>query len=307
LCPSGSTIPFVRAGYFRRSDLGAETTYLCNPEIACLAAGYEDTACSKCSIGFFRLGNSCKKCIPAAAKWAVVVVSLIIVIIVIRRLWAYISRVPISVRVAMYWFQMFSLLPLLSDKWPAQLMTLFDIAKFGNLEFQYFGFDCDLKVTFWFTWCLKLMFPLGLLVFILSVWIVRKYGPLERYNIREIRKMLHIFVFFLSFFYTSVLGSVLEPFNCIQQTDGFFYLKASPSVKCFDDVWRNYLPLSIIFIVTYVLIFPLISLGSFFCYRKNLQDERFSGIYNSLINSYRPGFEYWEWNRLVSCFSETRS
>jgi hypothetical protein len=284
--------------------LGINLTLLCIPEYACLEAGhgetycslgYEGVGCSKCSSGYFRLGNSCKKCISEALKWTVIVISSIVLVLVSRKLWATISRIPISVRVAMSWFQMFALLPLLSDKWPSQLSVLFDIAKIGNLEFQYFGFDCDLKVTFWFTWLAKLWFPVILLAIIFCFWLMQKLSKMEF----EIHKMLNVIVFFVNFFYTSIFGSVLEPFNCVEQTDGSYDMKVSPDIKCFEESWKSYLPSSIFFILFYVFLLPLISFFAFIPYQAS-QDHLFAGIYQAMTNPYRLGCEFWEWIRLVS-------
>jgi hypothetical protein len=98
----------------------------------------------------------------------------------------------------------------------------------------------------------------------------------------EIHKMLNVIVFFVNFFYTSIFGSVLEPFNCVEQTDGSYDMKVSPDIKCFEESWNSYLPSSIFFI-----------LMSFFCLL-------FAGIYQAMTNPYRLGCEFWEWIRLVS-------
>jgi hypothetical protein len=126
---------------------------------SCLT-GYEGVACNEWSRNYVRLGTSCKKCLNGAVKWVIIICSAVLIVLVGRKLLNSKFRIPVIIRVSMSWFQILSLFPLLSDRWPETLKVFFNIATFSNLEIQFFGFDCDLNITFWFTWTLKLISPL---------------------------------------------------------------------------------------------------------------------------------------------------
>jgi hypothetical protein len=43
-CPQGSSVPFVKAGWYRSTD-SLDTVYLCLPEESCLEAGFGNSSC----------------------------------------------------------------------------------------------------------------------------------------------------------------------------------------------------------------------------------------------------------------------
>jgi hypothetical protein len=313
ICPSGATIPLISAGYYRSSSTGDAVSFVCIPQEACLeagagnttcAVGYDGIACANCAASYFRLGTLCKKCLPTAAKWSIIIISGLLMSGVAWRLRNSISRIPTSVRIAMSWFQMFSLFSLLSKKWPEAVLTLFNFSKFMSLELQYFGFECDLSVGYWFVWALKLSMPLFILLAPIVLMLLRRMPRFESYRfVQESPKTLNAFTFFLNFFYTCILGTVFEPFNCIIQGDGKYYMIANPSQVCFDQSWHAKIPGAVFFALFYVIAFPAIFLWIYFTQHHSSTRNSFLGsLISFLLVPYKKELQFWEWIKLAYKF-----
>jgi hypothetical protein len=304
VCKAGTSVPFIQAGYYRQLDKGSSLSYVCIPPSACNEAGNGSTTCSEaytgflcgdCKSGYFRLGKECRKCLNSWAKWIIILISIVILLVVLRKLYKQLEKIPYEIKVALSWFQFLALFPTLSNSWPQAFTPFFNFSKLSNLDIQYFGFDCDLDAIFWTTWTFKLIVPLILFILICVMRLVNNFFLESREKSFPVRRSLFVFTFFLAFFYTSILGSVFEPFNCIYQADGSYYMFASPSLQCFDKKWYSYLPLASVFIFAYIIFFPIISFAFFFKYRHDLENEKFASIFHSLVQPYKKGAEFWEW------------
>jgi hypothetical protein len=216
-----------------------------------------------------------------------------------------IVRIPISVRIAMSWFQMFSLFTLLSRKWPQEILSLFNLSKFASLEIQYFGFECDVSVGYWFVWATKLSLPLIMLIIPLILAFLSRFPAFASFSaVHHSEKAIFAFSFFLNFFYTSILGSVFEPFNCIRQNDGNTYMSANPSQKCSESSWNSKLPAAVFFAVVYLLAFPGISLWMYVSKRQGVRiNSSFESLLAILLAPYRKEIQFWEWIKFLHKFA----
>jgi hypothetical protein len=313
ICPAGATIPLISAGYYRSSSTGVATTFVCIPQEACLeagagnttcAVGYDGIACSNCAETYFRLGTLCRKCLPTGVKWSIIIVSSLLLLGVAWRLRDRILRVPTSVRIAMSWFQMFSLFSLLSRKWPQAILTLFNFSKFMSLELQYFGFECDLSVGYWFVWAMKLSMPLFILLVPTILMFLRRMPRFQsNHFVQESPRILNAFTFFLNFFYTCIFGTVFEPFNCIIQGDGKYYMVANPSQVCYDRSWYAKVPGAVFFALLYVIAFPATSLWIYFTQHHRSTRKSFLGsLLSFLLVPYKQDLRFWEWIKLAHKF-----
>eukprot|EP00475_Leptophrys_vorax_P001440 TRINITY_DN10780_c0_g1_i1.p1 TRINITY_DN10780_c0_g1~~TRINITY_DN10780_c0_g1_i1.p1 ORF type:complete len:352 (-),score=62.54 TRINITY_DN10780_c0_g1_i1:48-1013(-) len=263
------------------------------------APGYDGIACASCAFSYFRLGTVCKKCLPTYLKWMIVVFSSLLIVGIIWRLRRNISKIPYSVRIATTWFQMFSLFPLLSRKWPQSILSLFSVSKFVSFDLQYFGFECDVSVGYWFVWAVKLSAPLILFLIPMTLVLVTRTLAVQTWATAvEVQKWLIAFVFFLNLFYTSIFGAILEPFNCVLQGDGLYYMMANPSQKCFDSSWNAKIPSAIFFVIVYVFVFPVLSLWAYISGRRSPDKLCFS-ILTHLLTPYRKEAQLWEWFKLA--------
>jgi hypothetical protein len=72
-CDSGSIFPYVLAGWYRDLTDSADSVLFCIPQCA---AAYQGRACNSCSLGYFRLGSRCRVCLPAVARYFIIVVDM---------------------------------------------------------------------------------------------------------------------------------------------------------------------------------------------------------------------------------------
>jgi hypothetical protein len=300
---AGSTTPFVKAGYYRIvSQNDVVLAIQCIPSEACLEGGFGNTSCSAaytgelcsdCNVGYFRLGDGCKKCMSAVLRWIVICMLIIVFFYLCWKLTLSLDRIPFSVKLVFQWAQFLSLFSQLSQQWPNALRFLFGVTSFLNFELQYFGFSCDQSFNFFGVWLLKLFLPI--MIFVVTV-LMNFFSSRMRDPLIDVVKAKSISIMSsLLFLSTMIFSSLFQIFNCVPQGDKYVML-ADPTIKCYESLWFSYLPFALFFILLYVVT-PL-SAGIFF-FRSikigSLQASKFEVFFRP----YRAGCEYWEMVRLL--------
>jgi hypothetical protein len=159
------------------------------------------------------------------------------------------------------------------------------------------------KATFWDKYYAKLLFPIVLSSFVIFVLcakllFIRRFPAvsakykIEGFNLSQ--KIVSLFSFMVVGFYTLLISTVVQPFNCTKQSDGTYTLTKAPSLKCYDETWNKNLPMIIIFFVLYGLSIPAVMIYVFFTNRKQKLEPAFVSKYFSLMSPYRPRFFYFE-------------
>jgi hypothetical protein len=306
-CPAGSLVPFVKAGWFRDAGTGPDVLLQCFPLEACAQAGFGNTncstgysgrACSSCSQNYFRLGERCRLCLPAWARWILIILALFLVIVACWKLTTVQDRIPLIWKISFSWIQFLALFIQLSDNWPLSLQRIFDCSNFFNFELQYFGFSCDKGISFWSVWLMKVFMPTILFVSILICFRIRAHlDHVEQtfYDILQTRT--GPILYSLMIFSTIIYSSLFEVFNCVQQGDGSFVLTKDPSIVCYTSQWRSYMILDLLFIVLYVLaplVFAVFHFGRIGLKRVSVGENT-----RIFTRCYRDGCEYWEITRLL--------
>jgi hypothetical protein len=308
-CEEGSQWPFVLSGWFRNLTESADTIVLCVPQEACLeagnsttpcAVGYEGRACTNCATGYFRLGTRCRFCLPAAARWLIVMFLIGIVIYIFWRLSLVENRIPFSAKITLQWLQFLGVYGTLSEKWPQSLKNIFSAVNFLNVDAQYFGFNCDKIFNYWVIWSLKVLSPLILFGSIFCVVYI-KLRTSKRLThsmaLDEFKTKLSSFCLTLTLLSTLVFSSLFEVFNCVQQSQNSYVLQADPSVLCYSDKWKSFTVFSGFFIAIYVVILP--GIGIFMIWKLKSKDRiSLDRIMGPFVSPYRVGCEHWEFVRL---------
>jgi hypothetical protein len=121
---------------------------------------------------------------------------------------------------------------------------------------------------------------------------VAKLLHLQRFSTTQ--KIINVFSFAVVTFYTLLISTVLQPFDCTKQIDGSYTLTYAPAFKCFDSVWSYNLAAVIFFVLLYVVAIPICMCWIFWRHRGNINSSKFISKYSLLVSSYKPRFFYFE-------------
>jgi hypothetical protein len=330
-CPKGSVIPHIAPGYYRlgRSGQQSNVIYSCSPFEACAKTenqttttcgrGYTGYVCGDCAQDFYRYSGACKDCPSAASKYMTMIGAAILFLGLTWRLMNQRTQIPVDVRVTLQALQILALFPNITVKWPKYILTIFQIYSVlvrldlryfvlifsQNINIELFSPECAFKATFWTKYFAKLLFPLVIAAFVILLLLLRmilmkKYPALSRFlkgndlSITLFEKVLSLFSFLLVAFYTLLISTVLQPFNCTRQPDNSYTLTKSPSLGCYDSKWNQNLPFVVIFIILYGFGIPSFILWIFYSNRHKIRTFEFMRKFSSLIAPYRPKLYYFE-------------
>jgi hypothetical protein len=108
------------------------------------------------------------------------------------------------------------------------------------------------------------------------------------------KRMFGLFTFFVVAFYTFLIQTSLQPFNCIKQLNGKYTLTKSPSDFCYSNTWNQNFPFVILFLILYGIIFPMVLVVYFLKYRYDLENFDFQMKFGPLIMPYKKLYFFWE-------------
>jgi hypothetical protein len=307
-CNSGSSVPFVLAGWFRNLSISPDSVMLCVPQDVCLQAGngsteclsgYQGSACSSCEDGYFRLGERCRFCLPASVREIIISGLALLALYLFWRLSSLQDRIPLVVKITFQWLQFLGVFVILSENWPQSLKTLFNITNFFNADIQYFGFTCDKSVTYWTIWIVKVLSPLIVAACLASLTFMRvklvEKATFERAVLVLKSKLSSIFLT-LTLFSTLVFSAIFEIFDCAKQTEGSYVLRVDPSISCFSNTWIVYVSVAALFLLLYALILP--GYGLYLIWKFRADKDGLMLRMRSFVTPYRQGCEFWEFVRL---------
>jgi hypothetical protein len=110
--------------------------------------------------------------------------------------------------------------------------------------------------------------------------------------------LVPIFVVLCSTLYTFLVSSAIEPLNCMRTDNGstnpIYVMISSPSFRCYDGKWNNYLPLVVCCCFLYGLLLPFAMGYILITNRRKLDDQKFLSRYKTLYRSFRRVYFFWE-------------
>jgi hypothetical protein len=309
-CVEGSIAMTVDVGTWTDGVVASD----CVPSIACsggvfvnsstvlCSEGYVGDVCSSCESDYFRLSGLCRKCISAGLRWFIVTVSVILGLFVIRILFKKGIRLPSSVKISIFWFQILSMYPMVFEKWPSELMTVFNFLSLTNLNIGYFGLGCDFRKSFFELTFIKLAFSPFIWCFLCAIEAItalRNPGGYDRLQ-ENIDKITSQTLLIMNLFCLQIFSSLIQPLSCVE-SQGVFYLVADPSIRCFDASWFRSIGGVIFFFAIYMLVIP----G--FLFRRLYLSQRettstFHPLVDNLSASYRKGCKDYELYRIAFKF-----
>jgi hypothetical protein len=109
-------------------------------------------------------------------------------------------------------------------------------------------------------------------------------------------KLRFSFVITVAIFYTLIFATLVSPFNCLQQDNGTYSLWYDSTILCYDNDWMHtHLPVLVVFIALYCLLFPALMIHEFIIFHKSSRVfDQSSQLFQFLARSYRPSLYWWE-------------
>ncbi len=159
--------------------------------------------------------------------------------------------------------------------------------------------ECSVPLQIWDKLYVKLVTPLVFVIlYMLSFFIRerRKIGNLGLTAGAVFEKLRFSFVITVAVFYTLIFATLISPFNCLKQENGTYSLWYDSTIKCYDNDWmQKHLPVLIVFIALYCLLFPALVIHEYIVFHKGSRVfEQSSELFQFLARSYRPSLYWWE-------------
>eukprot|EP00475_Leptophrys_vorax_P028010 TRINITY_DN401_c1_g1_i5.p1 TRINITY_DN401_c1_g1~~TRINITY_DN401_c1_g1_i5.p1 ORF type:complete len:691 (+),score=123.41 TRINITY_DN401_c1_g1_i5:269-2074(+) len=302
ICPENSTIPFVLSGYGRSSQ-DISLAVACIPAEACVwtnyseetycASGYQGAFCSKCADDYYRSGTVCVPCGVEVLKFVALVLILFLLVAALLRLSSYVNRVPSDVRITLAAMQVIALFPTISHSWPKSLSTFMEISSFANINIGFSSPECAVKTSFWTSFHIKMLLPLIIIMLVgilnLMINLVKNIRPLL-----QVERLVQIALFIMMISYTMQVVTLVQPLNCFQRGDGYYYLYSDQSVRCLDQEWNRNVGFSALYFIIFLGIFPGVISTILYMNRHDLENPKFNKLFGQLVQPYRKKFFYWE-------------
>lgn len=97
------------------------------------------------------------------------------------------------------------------------------------------------------------------------------------------------------FIYIFMATSVTDPFNCVQDAYGNYFMRRAVDTPCFDSAWNTNIVFAVLFVIIYVIGIPVyffyIILRAF--RSLSLEKDAFLSHYAFLVQHYKPSKYYW--------------
>eukprot|EP00475_Leptophrys_vorax_P013030 TRINITY_DN19420_c0_g1_i1.p1 TRINITY_DN19420_c0_g1~~TRINITY_DN19420_c0_g1_i1.p1 ORF type:complete len:298 (+),score=54.37 TRINITY_DN19420_c0_g1_i1:723-1616(+) len=146
---------------------------------------------------------------------------------------------------------------------------------------------------------LKLSFPFILFGFLLMIDYFRnRTEPMHG----RITRLCSYVLFVVNFLSTQLLSSMFGIFNCLKRSSGEFYIANDPSEACFTSTWVGYTVLDVLFIIFYLIIFPIMMWRYFLRCSKNIRHPDMLVLLGTIVHQYREGTELFELFRVFFRF-----
>ncbi|KAI9138135.1 hypothetical protein BKA69DRAFT_1093496 [Paraphysoderma sedebokerense] len=248
-----------------------------SPFLPC-SAGYEGTRCGRCSPGYYRFNDGCRKCGEQSGAVQLAIICGIIVIIAC----AFIVVLKISrkkrgatfglVSILVNFIQTVLLLRQMRLNWPETLLHLFSWLSFINFNVELASPECLVtEQSFDFSFKMKLSLSIPLVALVIASLVpfvthVLSHGKLKSRRALEgdskpktLVRLFKAYMSFLNLLFVHVATSSLALFDCTQEADNFSYLDSDPSLRCYESWYYQDLPYGIAGLCCYVFGIPLMS------------------------------------------------
>ena len=290
--------------------------YSCPVPSACLGGmtlecshGYEGPVCAVCSKGYYRMINTCQKCL--SKKWLIGQISLTFVFLLLvilplvygKRLRTTTGRsstdivlARLKILISFYQvtsgtFDAFSYL-----QWPKALLQLGTYGKFLQLNLLQVApvncFSHSIEVTIYTSFMTSVVVTLAFALMAIIYYQFRRLYTIKikNYNTQDVKDLSEAkesslrYVFLLMFTMfptTSAQGFQMLPSSChiicvdIDNKSCPSYLRSDYSVECFTGAYNNFVVLAF-FMLFYVVGFPLIKLFLLWKYHPEESQSNFS-------------------------------
>ncbi|KAI9136204.1 hypothetical protein BKA69DRAFT_186136 [Paraphysoderma sedebokerense] len=210
--------------------------------------------------------------------------------------------------------------------WPQEFHELLNRLSFLNFNVELASPEClvtDESVNFSFKLKLSLAVPLVAFALLWTMAAIKKITQIvvDRYRNSPSNKpktikstdgvflsAVHAFNAILRISFVLVVSKSIALFDCTAENDGVIYLDADPSLRCYDDWWRNDLVYGILGICFYVIGIPLyFSTILYIAYRKksgtnsgnSSRITMFCVNLMELEHGLKPGYQYFDIIQLI--------
>ncbi|KAI9140024.1 hypothetical protein BKA69DRAFT_592062 [Paraphysoderma sedebokerense] len=279
----GSIPPRPRYGYWQSSI----STFLpCFPAEACTggenrcATGYSGDRCGSCANKYYRLNNACNPCPDdRTTRIVVIVICLLIGTLMMFGVMRLVGKGPNYglANILINFIQYILILRELRLNWPPEFHIILNAISFINFNIELTSPECLLETDLNYGMKMKLTLAIPI-VLAADLFLFRLIGVMYS-NIKKcfgqpagslvIRKSndpkktsaflvaVRVYNSLLSIVFATVTTKALGLFDCTLEDDGFYYLDADNSVKCYTDDWYKEVPYAIAGIMVYVVGIPL--------------------------------------------------
>ncbi|OMJ89933.1 hypothetical protein SteCoe_7822 [Stentor coeruleus] len=314
LCFGGRNI-VAGAGYWRYSkntDMIMECPYAkaCLEENAdfeknkCLE-GYTGNLCQSCEEGYSRNGeNQCTKCLERGKNIVmllgiIILLILIIIILTASNIKAALKEQSITsvyYKIIINYFQIVMLTISFNLDWPWLVKSMFTVQSqtAGSSE-QLFSFDCYLAENmkpFYAKIIILSILPIISGIFSCIFWLS---WSIFRITINLKEKIIGSIIVQLFIFQPSLLKFNFAVFNCMEISQGNYYLISDLNIKCWDAKHLKYaLGAALPSLIVWCILAPIALLIFLTKYRNelNTKEERFK--YGFIYKGYKTERFYWE-------------
>jgi hypothetical protein len=166
--------------------------------------------------------------------------------------------VPLSNEIALYWFQVLAMYPLLFQEWPPALNSFLNLLSLLNFEVGYFGIGCDFQNSFIQLMFMKFSLPHIVWLCMIIIELISSKGKPTK------NRMYSIFancIYLAVFFSMQIFSSMFQIVNCVVREDleGNYWLKAEPRIQCYTSQWNVVVAFDGVLVFYFVLIPAFIS------------------------------------------------
>jgi hypothetical protein len=214
---------------------------------------------------------------------------------------------------ALFSAQILALSPKLSNELSTEMLMLFGFLSFSNLSFESFSVKCDIQLSYWQTWYIKLVIPFfvfgilsGIFTFQRSVVFLSnrfKISILKNMKPYPIERFIYCFILLFNYIYIYLITTLMEPLNCEKAGENA-YISVDVSVPCFDNSWRKqYIVGAVIFGLIYIILTPFVYGYLLWRYRSSHATPAFESRFGALTRPYKPQCFWYELVSLCRKFS----
>lgn len=204
----------------------------------------------------------------------------------------------LGLRLGFSFLQIIVTYPKLSSDWDPIVTRVFEVSSIANANVQLLGITCYMDMSFWTTWHIKLLLPFLFAAILGAVYyfmLFLKSRWFKEWNVVR-DKYIYFFTLIMITFYISLVSTVTEPLNCVQQYGNTYAMLSDMSIECYAGEWNNQVPAIAAYTFLYFVCVPV---GIMFLLWKAKRDGsimqvKFMGRFGCLTKIYAPKFFYWE-------------